>query len=85
MPTEELQTLPTEAELQAILDSNEPLEIELKANGSCRAVPVGTKCDAKVEVLTLKDALARADADAARINTQALTLPDPDDEDDEDD
>lgn len=59
---------PTIAELEAILASDGPLEIELLPDGSVHAVPYGTRNDAKVEPLTLESALATAEANISRIN-----------------
>lgn len=47
------------AELEAILRGDcGPQEIEIMPNGEIRAVPFGTKQDAKPEVLTMKYAMA---------------------------
>ena len=52
----------TEQELQSILESDAPLEIETQADGSITAVPLGTACNQQVEKLTLEKALAQAEA-----------------------
>jgi len=60
--------MPTLEELQTILDSKEPLEIEVQEDGSIKAVPMGTAVKRTVKTVSLQDALAEADAHAARIN-----------------
>ena len=59
---------PTIEELQSILDSNEPLEIEVQENGSIRAVSLGTAVKREVKKMDLQEALNTAEAHAARIN-----------------
>jgi len=49
---------PTIAELEAILDDPEEMDIEIQPDGSIRAVPKGTKQDAKPRIITSKYAAA---------------------------
>ena len=49
---------PTIEELERILASGEPLDIEIQPDGSIRAVPKGTANNATPEVITLKKAMA---------------------------
>lgn len=49
---------PTIAELEAILASDEDLELEIQPNGEVRAVPRGTKNDATPTIITSKYAAA---------------------------
>lgn len=52
------QPKPTIAELEAILDSSEELEIEILPDGSIHAVPRGTAQNAKPVIITSKYAAA---------------------------
>lgn len=45
-------------ELEAILASNEPMDIEIKPDGSIHAVPKGTAQNATPQVITAKYAVA---------------------------
>jgi hypothetical protein len=47
---------PTIAELEAMLGSNEPLDIEIQPNGEVRAVPKGTANNATPKIITFKQA-----------------------------
>jgi len=49
---------PTIEELERILASGEPLDIQIQPDGSVVAVPKGTAVNAKPEVLTAKYAAA---------------------------
>lgn len=52
--SEDQRPKPTIAELEAILDSPEALELEILPDGSVHAVPMGTAKDAKPVILTSK-------------------------------
>lgn len=62
--------MPTLEELQIILESKDPLEIELQEDGSIKAVPLGTAVKRTVMKESLAEALRVADEHAARINAQ---------------
>lgn len=49
---------PTIEELERMLASNEPLDIEIQPDGSIRAVPEGTAKNADVKPITHKYAVA---------------------------
>jgi hypothetical protein len=49
---------PTIEELETMLASKEPLEIEIQPDGSIRAVPKGTAVNADVKPITMKYAVA---------------------------
>jgi len=49
---------PTIEELERLLASNEPLDIEIQPDGSIRSVPHGTAKNADVKPVTFKYAVA---------------------------
>lgn len=49
---------PTIEELERMLASNEPIDIEIQPDGSVRAVPKGTANNADVKPITMKYAVA---------------------------
>lgn len=49
---------PTIEELERMLASNEPLDIEIQPDGSIRSVPKGTANSADVKPITFKYAVA---------------------------
>lgn len=49
---------PTIEELERMLASNEPLDIEIQPDGSIKAVPTGTANNADVKPITAKYAMA---------------------------
>lgn len=53
-----VRTRPTIEELERILASNEPLDIEIQPDGSIRSVTKGTANNADVKPITLKQAIA---------------------------
>jgi hypothetical protein len=65
---------PTVESLQAMLDSDEPLEIAVQEDGSIKAVPFGTAVRRNVAKMNLEQALTTADAHIERINAPSEPL-----------